>query len=234
MTPRCRTAFTAAATCAALLGPAGAAHAASFTAIKSCYISVPGTAQRPAQRQAINLAGTGFTPGARVDVRVDGETALVGAPVDAAGNLGTDPEASVIAAAPLVTRQKPRTFQIVATEQGAPAPAATASAKAVVLTVSVKPRRALASRRVRFRGSGFVYRGPRVYAHYRHRGKTRKTVAFRKRGACGLFSARRPQFPFANPAEGDWLVQFDGRKRFRKRAIPRVPLLIRVKRTIKY
>lgn len=222
MTNRSRTALACATLTGAVALPA-AAEAASFTALKPCYVSLP------AVQEPIKLAGTGFTPGSKVDIAVDGITRVFGAPVDAAGNLTGDPLAG---APPIAQREK--SFQITATEQGAAAPAATATAKVTALNVGVQPRRARPSSKVRFRGRGFTAPG-KVYAHYRYKGKTRKTVTFNPKGACGKFSVRKRQIPVRRPGTGEWTVQFSQQKRYaRTPAGVFVRLKILVTRTIRF
>jgi hypothetical protein len=36
----------------------------------------------------------------------------------------------------------------------------------------------------------------------------------RKTGECGSWKARKPQFPFARPHTGRWIVRFDQSKRY--------------------
>lgn len=201
--PKTTSAALIAAAAGALLLPATAAGA-TLTAIKPCYVSVPGTAP---VTEPIALTGTGFTPNARVDIDIDGERTVNGAPVDAAGNLdaGTTPS-------PFVA-ERDRPFAIVATEQGAPAPAATAQSRGTALNVGISPRKARPSNKVRFRGRGFTGAG-KVYAHYRYKGKTRKTVSFRPKGPCGRFNARKRQIPVRRPGTGEWTLQFDQQKRY--------------------
>jgi len=207
----------------------GAAHAApAFTALKPCYVSVAAAAGSDAQIEPIDLAGAGFTPNSRVDVTVNGAPSVTGGLVDAAGRL------DAVAQSPLVAGRRPQPFEIVATEQGASAPAVVASSRAVELVVALDPANALARSKVRFSGSGFTGKGRRVYAHYRYKNKTRKTISFKKRGPCGTFSARRRQFPIRNPASGEWTVQFDGFKRYRASNLPLFPIKITVTRTVRF
>ena len=36
----------------------------------------------------------------------------------------------------------------------------------------------------------------------------------RETGECGTWSVRRPQFPMRDPAQGNWVVQFDQSKKY--------------------
>ena len=229
MTHRSRLALASAAAAGAVALP-GAAHAApAFTALKPCYVSLAGAAGAPAQVERMDLTGTGFAPNSKVDIAVDGSPAVTGAPVDAEGRL------EAIADSPVASGRRSRAFSVTATQQGAAAPAVTATSRAVELLVELVPSQALARSKVRFRGSGFTRPGKNVYAHYRYKNKTRKTVAFKKSGPCGTFSARRRQFPIRNPASGEWIVQFDGYKRYKaSNPGPLVPLKITVTRTVRF
>ncbi len=206
------------ATVTALAVPA-TALGASFTALKPCYVSLPGTAP---QTEPVDLAGTGFAPGVPVDVDVDGRRTN-GIPVDAAGRLGGDPANPILTPSPFIARRE-RAFRIVASQNGQPV--ATATSRVTALNVSLSPTRARPSRRITFRGRGFTGPG-KVYAHYRFRNRTRATVSFTPEGPCGTFTARRRQIPVANPGTGEWTVQFDQQRKY-----SRVPTTVFVRLTI--
>lgn len=181
----------------------GAAAGATFSAVKPCYVS----ASTPApQSEPIALAGSGFTPSSRVDIDVGGARQVTGAPVDAAGNL-----APLSLSSPFVRSGEQR-FAITATEQGAAAPAAVVESRATALDASIS-RTDYTFQKARFRGRGFTGQG-RVYAHYRFRDKTRKTISFRPKGPCGTFRGRRPQIPVKRPRNGEWVVQFDQQRTY--------------------
>ena len=172
------------------------------------------------------MAG-GFTPNALIDVAVDGQPVSGPAGSQVAGPDGTL-QGSV--PAPFHARGQ-RRFTVTLTEQGTPANSVTASSRITALAVTVKPRVAAPTRRVRFRGRGFTGRGA-VYAHYVFGGRLRRTVRMgRPKGACGTFAARRRQIP-VTPRRGTWTVQFDQLRRYTEP--PRsifVQLQIRVFRT---
>lgn len=211
----------------ALAWPA-AASAATFTSIKPCYVSLPGTS--PVVEQ-ITLSGTGFAPSVPADIDIDGSRAISGAPVDGAGTLGPDPASPVQAPSPFIA-SKDRPFQIVAFQNGAPA--ATATSQATALNVGLSPRRARPSRAVTFRGRGFTGAG-KVYAHYRFKGRTRRTVTFKPKGPCGTFTAKKRQIPVSNPGTGTWTVQFDQQKKYSSTpSSVFVRLTILVSRTVRF
>jgi len=212
-------------TVSAVAAPA-TALGATIEALKPCYVSVPTS---PPQVEAMSLRGGGFTPNSKVDIAVDGSPAVTNVAVDPAGNLPPDLQAP----APVIA-QRDKAFQIVATQQGNPAVTATTTSRVTALNVGIQPRRARPSSRVLFRGRGFTGEGP-VYAHYRYKGKTRKTVKFKPSGPCGKFSQRKRQIPVSRPGTGQWTVQFDQQKRYER--TPEsvfVRLVIRVTRTVRF
>jgi hypothetical protein len=190
----------AAAVVALVVLPARAAAAPVLWPLKPCYDAAEDT---DSGREQVLLAGTGFTPGARVDVAIDGSNVVSSVAIDADGNL----PAGTINAPFVDSGQRP--FTVTVTEKGNLAQSVAAQALVTRLGVTVKPMRARAGARVRFRGAGFTAGGP-VYLHYLHRGKVRRTVRLVRRpeGPCGTFEVRRPQFPFT-PAVGRWWVRVD-------------------------
>lgn len=218
-------ALVGAATLAALAAPA-AASAATLAPLKPCYVAVPSS---PPLLELIGIGGAGYIPNSRVDIAVDGVPAVSGAPVDAAGNIAP----GVTAPAPFIA-QRDKAFTVTATDQGNPANVATATSQVTALNVGIQPRRARPSSRVLFRGRGFTGAG-KVYAHYRYKGRTRRTVTFTPSGPCGRFTARKAQIPVSRPGTGSWTVQFDQQKRYAR--VPSsvfVRLTINVTRTVRF
>lgn len=215
---RCATLGGAAAVTALVLP--GTALGASFTALKPCYVSLPGT--NP-QSENMNLAGTGFAPNVPVDIDVDGRRTNNGVPVDVSGALGADPADRVVAPSPFIAARE-RPFQVVASQNGQPV--ATGASRVTALNVALSPTRARPSRRITFRGRGFTGPG-KVYAHYRFGGRTRATVTFTPKGPCGTFTTKRRQIPVANPRTGEWTVQLDQQKKY-----ARTPASVYVRLTI--
>jgi len=187
--------------------PASAAAAPTLAPLEPCYAAV---SPDEGGTESVAVTGTGFTPNATVDVRVDGELKFTGVRIDEAGEL------SGSLAAPYVDAGR-RAFTVQVTEPANPAQTVTAQALVTHLGVDVRPASARPSSRVRFKGSGFMGDGA-VYAHYLRKGKARRTVRLTKRttGACGNFSVRRRQFPFS-PSTGRWIIQIDQHKRYRAR-----------------
>jgi hypothetical protein len=202
-----RTSAGAGALTIALLAPT-AAEAATIAPLKPCYVTA-GTAANP-QREGVAINASGFTPNSTVTMTLDGAT-VPRLQTDPAGNL-TLPQEQV--PAPFIAKGS-REFSITLVEDGNPANTVTATTRTTALGVSVKPRRAKPSQRIRFKGSGFTERKA-VYAHYIYKGKLRKTVRLaRKTSKCGGWKVKRPQIPVDDPGTGMWRVQFDQSKRYR-------------------
>ena len=188
---------------AAVLALPAAAEAAALEPLKRCYVSVT-----ESTREGIDVAGSGFTPNAIVDLALDGEVRRM-VQADAAGNLPAQ-----VLQAPHQPRGQ-RGLSVTATERGNPANAVTLASHVTALNLAITPRRARPSRRVRFSGRGFTGRG-RVYAHYLFKGRVRKTVTLTRRpaGPCGTFTVRRRQIPVERPRTGTWTLQVDQQKRY--------------------
>lgn len=190
--------------------------------LKPCYVTVQ-TSADSYETESLYLAGSGFTPGALVDVSIDGEIVAEGLQAREDGKLpgGTLPSPAVF--------KGERRFTLSAGERDNPSRTASTAARVSVLSVAVKPKRARPSRRVRFRGRGFTEARP-VYAHYLRKNKLRRTVKLERvtTGVCGHFSVRRPQFPF-RPSQGTWRVQIDQHRRLSDEG-PLFNLLIDVRR----
>jgi hypothetical protein len=197
----------------ALLVPASA-EAVTIAPLKPCYVTA-GTAEAP-QQEGVTISAAGFSPNSTVTVAVDGQPiGPPGAPpqefqTDPSGNLNLPPNS---VPAPFV-EQGTREFPITLTEVNNPVNTATVTSKSTALSVTVKPKRARPSKRIRFKGSGFTDDKP-VFAHYVFKNKLRKTVRMaRKTGTCGAWSARKRQIPVNDPKPGLWTVQFDQSKRY--------------------
>ena len=183
---------------ALLAAAAPAAAAPTLTPLKACYVSAVSEEQESSE--AISLTGSGFTPGAAVDIAVDG---------NAAGRTTAGSDGTLVygLSAPL-QRSGEREFTITATEAGQ-VPASAVS-RVTALSVTVKPKKAKATQKVTFTGRGFTEAGVPVYLHHMLRGRNRKTVKLATpTGPCGTFSVRRKQFPMRRPASGTWTFRFE-------------------------
>jgi hypothetical protein len=194
----------------ALLAAPGLAEAAALDPLKPCYVSVTSRADGKTliEREKVDVSGTGYTPGALVDVTVEGKVVRSGVTTDAAGNLPLQVVDSPYRGGP------PRPFTVTAAEQGNPASSATLTAEATALNVGIQPSSARPSQRVAFRGRGFTGTG-KVYAHYLYGGKVRRTVTLATpQGACGTFTVRRRQIPVRRARIGKWTLRVDQQKRY--------------------
>jgi hypothetical protein len=222
-----RTLAGAAALLTALAAPATAQALPTMAPLEPCYVTAD-TAQGP-QSEGVQIAASGFTPNSTVQLTIDG------APVPGGEQLQIDANGALLplpaVPAPFV-EEGSKPFTVALTETGNPANTVSATAKSTALGVSVKPQSAKPSDRVRFKGLGFTKDKP-IYAHYIHTGELRKTVRLaRQPRECGGFEVHRRQIPIRRPELGNWIVQFDQSKRFRRPAaggIVYVRLLIELK-----
>jgi hypothetical protein len=221
-----RTTLLAAAFAALFAAPASAQAPPTLDAIRPCYVAAQET-----QRESVAITGHGFTPFKLVDLFVDDITAQTpGDPPQADVN-GTL-MGSVLA--PFIDEGE-RPFTVRVQQQDNAQIFATATAKVTRLSVEQSPAAANTSDRVRFRGRGFTDLARPIYMHYVFAGKSRKTIRIGlPTNDCGLFSVKRKQFPFKkSPRVGVWTIQFDQSYSYNPKASLRVPLTIKVKKTIK-
>jgi hypothetical protein len=185
----------------ALLAPQ-AAGAATIEALGPCYRSVDAET-----RQTVPVKASGFTPGARVNVYIDGRVVQENVTVLSEGQI----EGGV--SAPYQASGE-RPFTLTVTQVGQPSNTASTSSRVAALALRLKPRKAKPSRRVRFLGRGFID-GTEVFAHYVRKGKLRKTVSLgAPKGPCGRVSVKRRQIPVADPALGRWTLQVDNQQTY--------------------
>ena len=201
-----------------LLGPAvavllllpGAAHAAALTPLKPCYVTSTDAVSGEIRREPISFGATGFTPHGLVDISLDGALQRT----VQADPAGTIPDQRLDAP---YRRRGQAPFRLTATDRANPANTVEALSNVTAFDVSIRPSTAAPSSRVRFRGRGFTQPG-RVYGHYLFHGKVRKTVTMQRKpgGPCGTFSVKRRQIPVRNPRLGQWLLQIDQERRYRR------------------
>jgi hypothetical protein len=187
------------------------AQAATLAPLKPCYISV--TQRTPGEapvitREALDLAGSGFTPGALVDVSYDGKLERT-IQADPAGNLAVQDLQSPYRA------HGEGPFTLTAAEQGNPLNSVALQSRTTALALRLRPREAQPQKRIRFRGRGFTEQKA-VWAHYLYGGKVRKSVRLVRRidNDCGTFSVRRKQIPIKRPRTGNWTLQVDQQRRY--------------------
>ncbi|MCU0257543.1 MAG: hypothetical protein MUF56_00775 [Solirubrobacteraceae bacterium] len=184
-----------------LLAAASPATAAQLTSDRSCYVT----------NQQMVLSGSGFTPGADVDLTARGTTPLRG-PADAAGAFGARLTAPTGASLGLKSTER-TTIAVTATD------AAGVSAQASVTLVQFafktdggqKSPRALRT----WKFSGFQDTTRPIYGHFRFAGKTIANYRFGKpSGACGLLTKRAPGIP-ARSRGGLWTIQIDQNRTYK-------------------
>ena len=192
------------------------AAAAFLEPIKACYAS---TGPATGEREDIVVRGEAFNTMSMVEVLVDG--VVVGnAPT------GTIGEFEVKVDAP----HQPRGERPFAVEARDGTNSVVTQSRVTNLAVTMRPKRAAPTSRVRFRGRGFTQAAP-VYAHYLFGGKEQKTVRFmrRSKAPCGTFSVKRRQIPVVNARTGRWIVQVDQKKAYASVPDPvwvRLPIVV--------
>ena len=168
----------------------------------------------------LTLTGTGYTPGAPVNV-VLGELALGSEAADAAGNFS----------APLTigTLKGVSTRTVTATDAVNPANVGRAQFLGAALAVGIRPRNGAVGRKVRIKASGFTT-GRRLYAHVRRKGYRRNVFIGRLKGPCRTLQVRRRILP-TGLASGVYNVQFDTRRRYSRKTKVFVPFTVTVSPT---
>jgi len=180
---------------------ASPAAAASLAELKPCYAS---TGKATEQLEDVIVRGDSFAAMSTVEVLVDG--VVVGsAPTGSVG------EFQLYVDAPYQPRGE-RAFTLEARDG---VNAVTAQSRVTNLAVTMRPKRAAPTRRVRFRGRGFTQAAP-VFAHYLYGGKEQKTVRLAKQSnaPCGKFSVKRRQIPVAGARTGRWIMQVDQKRAY--------------------
>lgn len=180
------------------------------------------------------LAASGFTPGGVVTLytstpsspaprilttaRLDALGAFLSMPVGQAA-AGTTPHQQPPPFAP--RERNLQTFTLFAEDRSNPAAPIVASTSFQLvrfgMTRSPAPRRPRQT--VKYTARGFLP-GKRVYAHFRYRGVTRRTVSLGiAKGPCGITSRRMRALP-TRVRYGDWRAYVDQSRRFSKKTRP--------------
>ena len=194
------------------------ARAATLDPLRPCYRSVDETT-----RETVHVQATGFTPGAAVDVSIDGVVVQSGVAALTDGSVSGDVTAPY-------QRRGVRRFGLTVTERDRPENTATTGSLVTALSLQLRPREASPTRRVRFLGRGFID-GTEVYGHYLRRDRWRKTVLLgRPQGPCGRLDAEHRQIPVRRPGTGRWTLQVDNQPEYG----PQPPgVLVRLAITVK-
>jgi hypothetical protein len=183
------------------LAAAPAAQAAVIDPLAPCYRSVDEFA-----RENVGIRASGFTPGANVDVFIDGVSVMSGVEALEDGTVVGSVDAPYQGFGE-------RMFTLTLTERDKPDNTASATSRVTALDMRLRPRRTRPQRQVRFLGRGFI--GEEVFGHYVRGGKLRKTVSFgAPEGPCGRVDVRRRQIPIRNPRVGRWILQVDNQREY--------------------
>ena len=191
----------------ALTGSAAAsASAASVVTSRACYLN-DGSSTTAA------VAGSGFTPGAPVSVRVD-SLAAVTSQADASGAVG--PGTVKVPALSNSVGEASHTVTINDGTNSASASFSTTRVRGDFSPSSGDPR----TLKVSFSAFGFNLIAPStVYVHYiTPKGKLKQTISLGKaKGACGHITSTKMRKLFSFTAErGKWILQYDTSRKYRK------------------
>ena len=199
---------------AAALAASAPAHAATLTGDQACY----------QENEQVNVVGTGFTPGGVVNFSRDNQ---------AVGPLQADAAGTVrgFAFAPRISPSLTRRFTLEGRDATNPAVAAAITPFVTRFGVTVRPTGGNPARPRRIRARGFTD-GRTLYAHVRRRGRGRNIRLGRLKKPCGTKSVRKRIFR-RGTRPGLYRVQFDARRRYSRRAAPRVIYRVRVFRTFR-
>ena len=186
-------------------------------------------------QQTMPVAASGFTPGGLVTLYTSTPNSpapriLTSARLDARGAFLSVPAAQATAPGAIQHQLPPpfapssrnlQTFSLLAEDKSEPgAPILASTSFQVVrfgMTRSPDPKRPRQT--VKYTARGFLP-GQRVYAHFRHRGVTRRTVSLGiAKGPCGITSRRMRALP-TKVRYGDWRAYIDQSRRFSRRTRP--------------
>jgi hypothetical protein len=203
-------AFALATVGSAALAATAQAATLSIAPVKACYITGESDA----------LSGTGYTPGATVQLAVDGPDIFT-LVADSAGNIGTNLQFGQMNAV--------KSHTLTATDTTNPAIVGSLAFVGTTHQVATPNRRIGGGKKFKLRGYGFI-NGPKAYMHVRGHGIKTNTFLARPKAPCGTFSVRKRLVPAGAPV-GKYRVQFDAKKRFSKRTQPRLVYELTVFRT---
>lgn len=193
--------------------PAGAEAATiGFDPAKPCYL----------EGEQVTVRGAGYSPGGVVNVTLD-STSVGQAQVDPAGNISGQ--------LPLGDVTGVQTRTLAGTDAVNPTLTATSQFNQAELGVRVTPGGGKPNRERTVRASGFLT-GPTLYGHAVRRGYRRSTRIGKLGAPCGSVTARARLFTRRAPV-GQYRVQFDTSRRYRRNTPGRVLFKVRVFRTIR-
>jgi hypothetical protein len=185
---------------------AGAVVVVGAASAQAATLSVAGGKACYRFGDSLVLSGTGYTPGAPVDVTLEGRE-LGTLTADAAGNISSPLRVGNLSG---VSRRT-----LVATDATNPAVTATARFLGSSLLVKVKPQNGAAGRKLRINASGFTT-GKRLYAHVRRKGYLRNIFIGKLKGPCRTLKRRKRVLSAGTP-NGLYTVQFDTKRHYSKK-----------------
>jgi hypothetical protein len=193
-----RTSVLALAGLAAAAALPASAMAAALTTDRTCYT----------RNQTVRVAGTGFTPGVRHPVTLDGRP-FGGLTAGADGRV----DGYFAAPRPLPRRTSRRVVRLGVTDGSDPGIAATAVFKVVHTDVQIIPKQVTPGL-VNYAALGFTS-GRDLYIHYLLRGRHQRTVKLgRLSGECNSLRVRARMFLFRPVKPGVWTLVFDTSRRY--------------------
>jgi len=188
---------------------AAPAQAATLVGDQACY----------QEGEPVKVVGTGFTPNGRVDFSRD-NLAASSLVADATGRVQGQ------IGAPSISPRRERRFSLVATDAANPANVASLTPLATVFNVTVRPLGGNPARRRRISARGFT-EGRTLYVHIRRRGTGRNIRLGRLGRPCGTKRVRKRLFR-RGAKTGVYRVQFDTRRRYSRRAFPKVTYRVQI------
>jgi hypothetical protein len=201
-------------TAVALMGLAPSAGAATLITDKPCYV----------ESAPVAFAGSGYTPGGSANVLLDG-VFQGSTPVDGSGVIGN------LVGAPATGSAKQRNFTLTAADSANPANQATVTRIVTELDVKIKPKGGSPSRKRRITARGFPQK-KNLYAHVRRKGKGRNVKIGKVKGPCGKLKKKKRLFPRKSKT-GTYTVQFDTKRKYRKKTVPRVTFKVFIFRRVR-
>lgn len=194
----------------ALLAPA-AAHGATLTTDRQCYVQ--GEGKRGVVSQSLTIDGAGWAPGS--GWTVSGDQISASGTADPAGNFTTTGSAPVASS----TGYKPQSFTI--TGQQDRADVATATFKVVNFLVKPRSTHGRPTGTTTWVFSGFTP-SKRIFFHIKRGRKLYTSKAGRGDAVCGTLKKRLrrlPAVPKSAIRNGTYKVFVDNRRRFAKRGL---------------
>ena len=172
----------------------------------------------------MNVTGSGFTPNGVVNFSRDNQ-AFGTLTADAAGNITGK------GAAPRITPAKQRNFTLEARDATNPALVATIAPLATRFAVTVKPKQGNPGRTRRIKARGFT-EGKTLYVHVRRNGKGKNIKLGKLKKPCGNKSVKKRIFK-RTTKPGVYKVQFDTRRKYSSKALPKVTFQVTIFRIFK-